>query len=257
MLLDKKTVVIVGAAGAIGEAVARRAAAEGAKLHLFGRTEEPLTRLARELGAQAHVGDATDENTVEAVFRRVVEADEQLDMTFNAVGPRAAECGYGLPAPALPVEQFLRTMLVVAGSQFLVARAAARHMTTRGRGVIVTLSASLSGQFVPLMTGITAACSAVEGLTRSLAAEVGPRGVRVVCVRAGGMPATRTIQETSAAIARSTGTPMDASSTSPNLLRRPLAPAEVAAAVTWLGSDAASGIDGQILNVCAGSIVSR
>ncbi len=255
MLLQEKTVVVVGASGAIGQAVARRAAAEGARLHLVGRSESPLVRLAAELRARHHLADATDEAAVERALRAVVEETDRLDLSFCAVGPRADAHGYGLPATTLTGAQFQQTIAVVAGAQFLVARAAARHMVPRGRGAIVTLSASLSGQFVPFMAGITAACSAIEGLTRSLAAELGPRGVRVVCARAGGMPSTRTIQETTAAIARTVGAPIEPPSGT--LRRRPLVPEEVAAAVVWLGCDEASGIDGQVINVCGGSIVSR
>lgn len=255
MSLKGKTVVVVGASGAVGQAVARRAAAGGARLHLVGRTESSLARLAAELEARHHVADATDEASVERVLRHVVEETDGVDLTFCAVGPRPDALGYGLPATTLTGAQFQETLAVVAGAQFLVARAAARHMVPRGRGAIVTLSASLSGQFVPFMAGITAACSAVEGMTRSLAAEVGPAGVRVVCVRAGGMPSTRTIQETTAAIGRTVGAPIEPPAGT--LRRRPLVPEEVAAAVVFLGSDEASGIAGQVVNVCGGSVVSR
>jgi len=63
---------------------------------------------------------------------------------------------------------------LIVGSQFLTARAAARHMVPRGRGAIVFLSASLTGQFIPYMSGITAACGAVEALSRTLATELAP-----------------------------------------------------------------------------------
>lgn len=255
MLLKDKVVAVVGAAGAIGEATARRLAQEGATLHLLGRTKAPLFALASELGARAWVVDATDEAGVDAALGAVAETSRGLDLTFTAVGPRPDAHGYGRPVEALHAQDVLCTLEAVALTQFLVARAAARTMLARKRGAIVTLSASLSAQFVPLMAGITAACSAVEGLTRALAAELGPHGVRVNCVRAGGMPETRTIRETTAAISRTTGVPFDGAST--NLLRRPLAPAELAAVVAWLGSDQASGVDGQILNVCHGAIVSR
>lgn len=243
--------MVFGAYGAIGEAVARRLARDGHQLHLVGRDAARLATLAHELAAGTHVADATDDDQVQRVFAEIAP----IELTFTAVGPRADEHAYGRPAAAVSTEQFMRTLGVVAGAQFAVARAAALAMAPRGRGVIITLSASLSAQFVPLMAGITAACAAVEGMTRSLAAELGPRGVRVNCVRAGGMPSTRTIQETTAAIARSTGAPVDVSST--NLLRTPLVPAEVAEVVAWLGSDAASGVAGQIVNVCHGAIVSR
>ncbi len=108
------------------------------------------------------------------------------------------------------------------------------------------------------MAGITAACGATEAMTRSLAAELGPYGVRVNCVRAGGMPFTRTIRETVAAIARTTGVAANDPGSSPaNALNRPLTVDETAAMVAFVASDLASGVTGQVLNVCAGSVVSR
>ena len=147
---------------------------------------------------------------------------------------------------------------LIVGSQFLTARAAARHMVPRGRGAIVFLSASLTGQFIPYMSGITAACGAVEALSRTLATELGPAGVRVNCVRAGGMPETRTIAETTANMAATMGVQTDeaARSTATNVLR-PLRVEETAATVAWVASDLASGVAGQVVNVCAGAIVSR
>src|SRR4029450_8693468 len=114
---------------------------------------------------------------------------------LTAIGPRAALAGYATPSTRLPVDTFLLPLTLIVGSQFLTARVAARRMAAQGRGPIVTLSASLSGGFVPFMAGITAACGAVEAMTRSLAAEFGPDGVRLDCVRAGGMPETRTIRQ--------------------------------------------------------------
>jgi NAD(P)-dependent dehydrogenase (short-subunit alcohol dehydrogenase family) len=255
MIDNTRTAVVFGAYGAIGEAVARRLAADGVRLHLVGRDPARLAELAVALGARAHVADATSETAVEAVMRAIVDADGRLDLSFCAVGPRPDAHGYGRPVEALALEHLLGTLALVTGAQYAVARAAARHMMAQRRGAIVTLSASLSGQFVPLMAGITAACAAVEGLTRSLAAELGPHGVRVNCVRAGGMPSTRTIRETVAAIERTTGAPFGAGSST--LLGQPLEPSEVASAVAWLGSDAGSGVVGQVVNVCRGSVVSR
>jgi 3-oxoacyl-[acyl-carrier protein] reductase len=106
------------------------------------------------------------------------------------------------------------------------------------------------------MAGISAACAATEGLTRSLAAELGPAGVRVNCVRAGGMAETRTIRETQAAITRTTSV-FPAEGGGANLLGRPLRLAEMAGMVTFAASDLAGGVTGQILDVCAGAVVSR
>ena len=108
------------------------------------------------------------------------------------------------------------------------------------------------------MSGITAACGAVEALTRTLAAEYGRLGIRVNCVRAGGMPETRTIRETAASMAQTMGgTSAEAGkSTVANVLGRPLRVEETAQTIAFVASDQASGIAGQVINVCAGALVS-
>ncbi len=258
MLLKGKTAVVFAATGAIGTAVAARFAEEGARVFISGRDNAALQRLGNRLDVPWEQVDATDEQQV-AHHLEQVERSAGIDVVFNAIGLRAADAQYATPSTTLPFEQFLRPLQIIAGSQFLTARVAARHLLPKRRGAIVTLSASLSGQFIPFMAGITAACGAVEAMTRTLATEFGPAGIRVNCVRAGGMPETRTIQETQASMARTMGaTAQDAGRpTITNVLQRPLRLDETASMVAFVASDHASGVAGQVLNVCAGAIVSR
>lgn len=259
MLLNNRNALIFGAGGAIGSAVARRLAAEGARVFLSGRSAPPVDAVARELGVPWACVDAGSEEAVTAWVDRIAAQVDGIDVVFNAVGPRPMEAGYATSSTTIPYDRFLLPLTLIPGAQFLTARAAARHMVPRGRGAIVFLSASLTGQFIPFMSGITAACGAVEALSRTLAAEFGPSGIRVNCVRAGGMPETRTIQETTASMAKTMAATMGEASppATPNVLRRPLRLEETAAAVAWLASDLASGVAGQVVNVCAGTIVSR
>ncbi len=127
-------------------------------------------------------------------------------------------------------------------------------MTAQGHGSIVTLSSSLSGLTTPFMAGISAACGGIEAMTRSLAGEYGPAGVRVNCVRANAMPETRTIQETGAQMAKTLGAvsmiPEDHS-----LLKRPISVADTAAAVIHLASDSTRMVTAQVINICGGVLV--
>ncbi|MBI5085785.1 MAG: SDR family oxidoreductase [Acidobacteria bacterium] len=259
MLLKNKTVVIFAASGAIGSAFARKAAEEGARLYVSARSAEPLRMLAEQLGARHQIVDAMREPEVDSWIDSIVEESGGIDVVLNPIGPRAAEAGYAQPCTTLSFEKFMLPLELIAGSQFLTAKSAVRHMAPRGSGSILMLSASLTGNFIPFMSGITAACGAVEGLARTLAAELGPAGIRVNCVRAGGMPETRTIQETSARMAEAAGSGKEAASraNTAGILRRPLRLTEVAASLVWLASDEASGVAGQVINVCAGTVVSR
>ena len=259
MLLEKKNAVIFAAGGAIGAAVARRLAAEGARVFLSGRTEASVECVALELDAPWERVDAANDAAVTAWVDRIAAQVDGIDIVFNAIGPRPTDADYAARSTTIAYDRFLLPLTLIPGSQFLTARAAARHMVPRGRGAIVFLSASLTGQFIPFMSGITAACGAVEALARPFAAEFGPVGIRVNCVRAGAMPETSTIAETTANMARTMGVERDEASrpTMINVLRRPLRVDETAATVAWVASDFASGVAGQVVNVCAGAIVSR
>lgn len=256
MLLDNKQVLVFAATGAIGSGAARRFAQEGATVWLSGRNRAALETVAQgiaDAGGKAHIDvvDATDAGAVSAYVERVAEQAGRIDAVFNAIGARPADLGYPEPSATTSLEHFMRPLEVILASTFLTSRTVGAQMVRQGGGAIVTLSATLSGMTAPFMAGISAACSAIEGMTRSLAGEFGPAGVRVNCVRGSGMPETRTIQETSAGYGQlGYGMPM----TLPPL-GRPITVAETAAAAAFLASDAASGMTGQVITVCAGQFV--
>lgn len=265
--LTGKTGAVFAATGAIAGAVAGALAAAGARVQVSGRDAVAARRVADAINAaggqaSARTVDALDEAAVGAALDAVLDADGRLDFVFNGIGLRCADGHYARPVAAVDLAAFLRPLEVIAGSQYLTSRAAGLRMAARGGGSIVTLSASLGGLILPFMANITAACGAVEAMTRSLAAEFGPAGVRVNCVRAAGMPETRTIRETSAqmlATLAERGAPGAADGPPPGFgavaLGRPVTLAETAAMVAWLVSDGASGVSAQVCNVCAGQLI--
>lgn len=126
-------------------------------------------------------------------------------------------------------------------------------MTEQASGSIVTLSASISGSPVPWMAALTATCGAIEFMSRSLAAEFAPAGVRVNCVRGDAMPDTRTIPLTSAGMAAIAGVPADVWATQLPTppLGRPVRALDTAQTVAFLLSDAASATSAQVINVAS------
>lgn len=257
MLLDAKNVLVFAATGAIASGFAHRAAREGAHVYLSGRNEAKLKEIASSIRADGgnatiDVVDATDAAAVGAYVERVAQASGHIDVVFNGIGGRPVDLGYPELSTTTSLEHFMIPLNVVVGSQFLTAREAGKYMMKQGSGSIVILSATLSGMTAANMAGISAACGAVEALTRALAGEFGPAGVRVNCVRGSGMPETRTIQETGAGQVALTGKP-------PQMMLPPLGRritvAETASAAAFLASDLASGMTGQVVTVCAGAFV--
>lgn len=254
MNLTGKNAVIFAATGAIGSEVARTFARSGAHVSISGRSASALERLAGEIRAaggtaSAAVVDATDPAAVQAYVDAVVRELGRIDATFNAIGLPPSELGYPALSTEQPLDDFFRPLHTILGSTFLTSRAVGAQMVRQGSGAIVTLSATLSVWTGAYMAGISATCAAIEGLTRSLAGEFGPAGVRVNCVRGNAMVETRTIAETGAGLVRLGYQP----SMSPTLLGRPITIGETAATAAFLASDAASGITAQVLTVAAGA----
>jgi NAD(P)-dependent dehydrogenase (short-subunit alcohol dehydrogenase family) len=154
------------------------------------------------VAVHVQVLDALDERELADYCASLGNRGVRIDFLLNAIGPRVDVARYGRPCEELRLKDFLLPAEVVAGSQFLTASHCRPLMRGNRSSVIVLLTASLGRSAIPLMAGITAACDAVQGFARVLAAEIGPTGPRVVCARVDAIPGTRTIQETMAANAR-------------------------------------------------------
>ena len=197
MLLENKNAVVYGGGGRVGGAAARAFAREGAKVFLAGRTQAPLEAVAQEIaaaGGSAEVAqvDALDREAIDAHAAAVADAGG-IDVSFNAIWIRGDL--QGTPLLEISLDDFRTPIEVGVTTHFLTATAAARHMVARGSGVILTLSTSaarLPGRDERFHTtgGFGVACGAIETFSRVLAGEVGPRGVRVICLRPDALPET-------------------------------------------------------------------
>ncbi len=129
MLLKNKNAVIYGGGGAIGGAVARAFAREGARLFLTGRRRAPVEAVAKDIvsaggSAEAAEVDALDEQAVDKHLQSVIDKAGRVDISFNAVGIPNTKI-VGVPLVELDVEQFSLPITAYATSYFLTARLAA------------------------------------------------------------------------------------------------------------------------------------
>jgi 3-oxoacyl-[acyl-carrier protein] reductase len=261
MMLESKNAIVYGAGGAIGGTVARTFAREGARVFLAGRSLEQVEAVATEIsgaGGAAEVAsvDALDEDAVNRHADTVAESAGSIDVSFNAISLGDVQ---GTPLLDMPLSDFSRPIISGTTTHLLTARAAARHMLERGSGVILTLTASavrlpdpVMGP--PLMGGFGVACAAIESLTMNLAGELGPRGIRVVCLRAEGLPETwRTYTEE----AKQFGDLQEFHDLleGRTLLRRLPTLAEVGQVAAFVASDRASAMTATVANVTCGSVV--
>ena len=260
MLLEDKTAVIYGAGGAIGGAVARAFAREGARLFLTGPNVAKVDAVAKELVAAGGVAetaqvDALDEKAVEEHLTTVIEGAGGVDISLNAIGPGPAPDR--TPLTELAGDAFARPIAFYTSSNFITATAAARHMSGQGSGVIVTLTAVPGRMPANLIGGSAPAWAAVEAFSRSLALEVGPAGIRVVCLRSHAIPETPLIEENFATAGPAAGvTPaqFQAILEQGTLLKRLPTLAEVADTAAFIASDRAGAMTATVVNLSAGSI---
>lgn len=260
--LQDKYAVVFGAGGCIGAAVAREFAAEGAEVFLAGRNLDSVELVAKQIiedGGRAHAAqvDALDDAAVDAYNESVVSQAGRLDIEFNAVGPRVHAYGNGKPATELLVEEFMTAVDTVVRTQFITARAAARQMVVQGSGVIIFLTGSPARPHIPGTTGIGAAFGAVENVMRTMALELGPAGVRSVCVRTAANPDTRTMRETADVLAgpmRLTSDQVLDGLAQGTMLKASPTTSDTAKAAAFVASDRAHMITGTVLNASAGAV---
>ena len=236
MRLQDKVAVITGGSRGIGYATADKFLKEGAAVIITASTQASADRAAARLQeiAAAMVAEGKVASVQEA-FRSVVETYGHIDILVNNAG-----ISESTPFPEYTESLFDKVMDLNVKGVFNATRAVVEHMAERGRGVILSTSSmvSISGQ--PSGVAYPASKFAVNGLTVSLARELGPQGIRVNAVAPG-------ITETDMmkAVPREVIDPL--------IARIPLGrlaqPEDIANAFVFLASDEAAYITGVVLSV--------
>lgn len=257
MLLEDKNAVIYGAGGSIGGAVARAFAGEGAHVFLAGRTLSRLDEVAAEIRASGGAAetarvDALDEQAVEGHIDGIVDEAGRIDVSFNAISIRDVQL---TPIVEMSREDFMSPVVTGTTTHLLTARAAARRMAERGSGAILTLSASAVRAHVPgvYVGGFGVACAAIEALTKQLAAELGPSGIRVNCLRSEGIPESWEGASTEGWSGPTAE--IEAYIKARSLLGRATTLADVGNAAAFLASERAGATTGTVLNLTSGTVV--
>ncbi len=244
-----RAILVTGAAGGIGRAVAARLLAEGARVALLDLPTEALEATAKTFGAPAVPCDLADPAAPADAIQRAAEAVGPL---YGVAGCAAiVRHADPLEIPRADWEDQYRVNVFGA---YEVAVAAARAMIASGRpGAIVTLASEAGKKGHLDSLAYSSSKAAVIAWTRILAARLAPHDINVNCVCPGGVD-TPMLHEVAAAYGRVTGE--DAASIFPKLtmpqLGRHIAPAEVAAIVSFLLTDDARLIRGQAINADAG-----
>jgi len=236
--LSKRVALVCGSTRGIGRAVAKTLAHEGAHVVVNGRTPESTRKAAEELSATPFAADVTVPAQAEAMVHDVAKDLGRLDILFcNAGGPPAA------PFKDQPAEAWQRAIEMNLLSTIHLARAAVPFMRKAQWGRIICLVSVAAKQPLPGLILSTTARAGVLGFSKALADEVAPDGITVNCI-CPGFIATERVEELTR--------------TKPDMMKQMLGQIpmgrigttrELAAAVAFLASEAASYITGAVLQV--------
>ncbi len=222
MLLEGKNAVIYGGGGRIGSAVANVFSREGARVFLGGRTLSRVETVATEIRAGGGAAEASQVDALDDV--------------------------QGTPLVEMPYEDFSRPVEIAMRSTFVTVKAAARHMTRQGSGVILAFGGS--GDPVPdySIGGFQIALHVVEAMRRQLSSELGRQGIRFVTLRTGGI--LETIPRD-----RESGEEIARGLVEATMLKRAATLEDVGNVAAFVASDRARTMTAATVNVSAGALI--
>jgi NAD(P)-dependent dehydrogenase (short-subunit alcohol dehydrogenase family) len=250
--LQNKVALITGASGGIGRATAKLFAAEGAKLVLGARRDAELARLVEEIeaargNAVASAGDVRSEAYARALVALAVEKFGRLDIAFNNAGTLGEEG----PSTEVSETGWNETIAINLTGSFLGAKHQIAEMLKHGGGSVIFTSTFAGYSFgFPEAAAYAASKSGLIGLTQALAAEFGPRGVRVNAILPGAV-------ETGMYREMNDTADKQAFMTNLHALKRIGRPEEVARSVLYLASDDSSFVTGTASLVDGGASITR
>lgn len=263
LLLADKNAVIYGGGGAIGGAIARVFAREGARVFIAGRTQAKLDAVADEIAAtggkvETAQLDVLDQQAVEKHAEAVAATAGSIDIAVNAISVMHDQ---GTLLADLSLEEFMRPVDGFLRTLFITSKAVARHMGGDRPGVILTLSEPGSKLAVGGILGHSVSAAGKEAFSRVLAAELAPSNIRVIGIRphavvdapAAGSYTKDLFQQMAA------GQPvqefLEGGLAQGTLLKRLPTLSDVAETAAFLASDRAGVMTGTIANLSAGALV--
>ena len=243
MQLEDKVALVTGAASGFGEGIARRYAAEGARVVIADLNDQTGGKIADEIGGAYVHADVSDRDDVRTMVRTAVDRFGRLDTMVNNAGITHVN------RPMLEVgeEEFDRIFDVNVKAIYLAAMEVVPLMRAQGGGCIVNTASTAGLRPRAGLTWYNASKGAVITMTKSMAAELGPDNIRVnaLCPVAGDTPLLPSFLGANTREAFEATVPLGRLSTSE----------DVAKAALWLASDEASFITGVALEVDGGRCV--
>jgi NAD(P)-dependent dehydrogenase (short-subunit alcohol dehydrogenase family) len=178
----KKIAIVTGGASGLGYATAKKFTASGITTIIIGRDENKLQKAAGELGDLLHTYSFDLNNTegIPALVQDIKDKFGRIDILVNNAGINLKKSFLEVTA-----EEFSKVLNTNVLSVFILSREVSKIMIDQGEGNIINISSMAAQYGIPKVIAYTASKSAIEGMTKAMAVELSPLGIRVNCVAPG------------------------------------------------------------------------
>jgi NAD(P)-dependent dehydrogenase (short-subunit alcohol dehydrogenase family) len=246
MSAKTKTVVITGGASGLGLAATKKFVENGFKTIIIGRNENNLAHVSKTMGdlCSYKVFDLSNLSGIPRLVNELIKENGQIDILVNNAGINQKK-----KFTEVTDEDFQQVILTNLTSVFALSREVVKTMLPKKNGCIINISSMAAQYGIPYVISYTAAKTGIEGMTKAMAVELSPEGIRVNCVAPGFIATNMSAKALDS----------DPERKQKVMSRTPMGklgvPEDVAEAIFYLASDAAKYVTGVVLPVDGGNSI--
>lgn len=246
MASSKKIAIVTGGGSGLGFAIADKFTQEGIQTIIVGRDEKKLTEAQKKLGNNCFYkqSDLTDLKSIPGLINEIINEFGQIDILVNNAGINMKK-----EFTEVTDEDFQKVMTTNINAVFSISREVVKHMLTRKTGSIINISSMAAQYGLPKVIAYSASKTAIDGMTRAMAVELSPHGIRVNAIAPGFIYSDMTAKALDS----------DPERKAKVFNRTPMGymgqPEDIGAAALYLASDSAKYVTGVVLPVDGGNSI--
>lgn len=246
MQTDKKIALVTGGGSGLGFAIAKAFTGAGITTIIAGRDREKLAKAAKELGENCHARscDVSDFESLPSFVADLVQEFGQIDILVNNAGINQKKA-----FTEVTTEEFQQILNTNVTGVFVLSREVVKEMLNRKKGCIIHISSMAAQYGIPKVIAYSASKTAIDGMTRAMAVELSPHGIRVNAIAPGFIYSAMTAKALDS----------DPERKARVMARTPMGqmgqPQDIGAAALYLASDAAAYVTGVVLPVDGGNSI--
>ena len=243
---SKKVAIVTGGGSGLGFAIAQKFTSNGITTVIAGRDAEKLSKAKEQLGPLCHAltCDVSDLKSVPAFIQEVLKQFGQIDILVNNAGINMKK-----EFTEVTDEDFQKVITTNLTAVFTISREVVKHMLERKSGCIINISSMAAQYGLPKVIAYSASKTAIDGMTRAMAVELSPKGIRVNAIAPGFIYSDMTAKALDS----------DPERKAKVFSRTPMGvmgqPADIGEAALFLAGDGAKYITGVVLPVDGGNSI--